>query len=249
MGSGERLNRYLARSGLGARRKVEELIRAGRVQVNGQVVTDPAVRVDAGSDCVTVDGRRVQPEEPVYILLHKPPGYLSTVRDPRGRPTVLDLVPVTARVYPVGRLDWDASGLLLLTNDGSLAFRLTHPRFGVPRTYRALVRGRPSPRALSQLRQGVEVGGRRTAPARVRVLGREGEDTWLEITVREGRYHQVKLMAEAVGHPVLRLVRTRMGPLRLGRLKPGCYRFLSEGEVALLRRVAAREESPERRRI
>jgi len=228
---------------------VEELIRAGRVEVNGRVVTDPAVRVDPTCDRVTVDGRRVEPQEPVYILLHKPPGYLSTVHDPRGRPTVLDLVPRGTRVYPVGRLDWDASGLLLLTNDGSLAFRLTHPRFGVPRTYRALVKGRPSPGALTRLRRGVEVAGRRTAPARVRVVGREGENTWLEITVREGRYHQVKLMAQAVGHPVLRLVRIRMGPLRLGRLQPGRFRFLTEREVALLRQVAAREETPEKRRI
>lgn len=219
------------------------------MEVNGRVTTDPATTVDAAGDRVTVDGHQVHPQEHVYILLHKPPGYVSTVQDPLGRPTVLDLVPCDTRVYPVGRLDWDTSGLLLLTNDGALAFRLTHPRFGVARTYRALVRGMPSPRALVRLRRGVQVAGRRTAPADVRVAGKEVGDAWLEITVREGRYHQVKLMTEAVGHPVLRLVRIGMGPLRLGRLPPGRFRFLSEREVAALRRAVAREESPVQRRI
>lgn len=236
-GRGERLNRYLARCGLGSRRSCEELIRAGRVSVDGRAASHPGVTVAPGQR-VSVDGVPVEPQEPVYILLHKPPGYVTTVRDPRGRATVLDLVgPVGARLFPVGRLDRDAAGLLLLTNDGELAFRLTHPRFGVPRAYRALVRGSPSPRALARLRQGVEVGGRKTAPAGVRVLGREGDGTWLEITVHEGRYHQVKLMGEAVGYPVVRLIRVRMGPIRLGRLPPGRYRHLKPEELAALRRA------------
>lgn len=197
-------------------------------------MTHPGTTVKPGQR-VTVDDTLVGPEEHVYIVLHKPPGYVSTVRDPQGRPTVLDLVRPEARLFPVGRLDWDASGLLLLTNDGEMAFRLTHPRFGVSRTYRALVRGFPSPRALDRLRDGVEVGGKPTAPAHVRVLGREGTATWLEITVHEGRYHQVKLMAEAVGHRVLQLVRVRMGPLSLGRLPPGRFRRLSARELAALR--------------
>ncbi|MEW6545830.1 MAG: pseudouridine synthase [Bacillota bacterium] len=233
----ERLNRYLARCGMGSRRKCDELIQAGRVQVNGHVVTRLGTTVDPACDRVAVDGHPVRPQEHVYILLHKPPGYVSTARDPQGRPTVLDLVPGDVRLYPVGRLDWDTSGLLLLTNDGPLAFRLTHPRFEVPRTYRALVRGVPGPRALSRLRRGVMVGGRPTAPARVRILGRDGENAWLEVTVREGRYHQVKLMAEAVGHPVLRLTRVRMGPLSLGRLPPGQFRYLTGKELAALRRA------------
>lgn len=210
-----------------------------------------ATTVDPRVDVVTLDGRRLTPEEQVYILLHKPPGYVSTVRDPQGRPTVLDLVPAKVRLYPVGRLDWDTSGLILLTNDGPLAFRLTHPRFGVPRTYRALVRGSVAPEALRRLRRGVVVGGRTTAPARVRVLGREGQATWLEVTVREGRYHQVKLMGEAVGHPVLRLTRVRMGPLKLGRLPPGHYRHLTPREVALLKEAVGlgREETPAQKRI
>jgi len=252
----ERLNRYLARCGLGSRRKCEELIRAGRVRVDGEVAVHPGVIVDPGQR-VTVDGTVVRPEEHVYIVLHKPPGYVSTVRDPRGRPTVLDLVRSGARLFPVGRLDWDATGLLLLTNDGEMAFRLTHPRFGVPRTYRALVRGCPAPRALARLRRGVEVGGKPTAPARVKVLGREGNATWLEITVHEGRYHQVKLMGEAVGHPVLRLTRVRMGPLRLGRLPPGRFRHLTARELAALRQAVGlarpvgmvRQETPAKARI
>lgn len=252
----ERLNRFLARCGLGSRRKCEELIRAGRVRVDGEVALHPGVTVDPGQR-VTVDGTVVRPEEHVYIVLHKPAGYVSTVRDPRGRPTVLDLVRSDARLFPVGRLDWDATGLLLLTNDGEMAFRLTHPRFGVPRTYRALVRGCPSPRALARLRRGVEVGGKPTAPARVKVLGREGNATWLEITVHEGRYHQVKLMGEAVGHPVLRLTRVRMGPLRLGRLPPGRFRHLTARELAALRQAVdlarpagmVRQETPAKARI
>lgn len=242
----ERLQKYLARCGWGSRRHCEDLIRGGRVEVNGEPAPLGTV-VDPDRDEVRVDGLPARPLRPTYLLLHKPPGFLSAVCDPRGRRTVLDLVPAGLGVYPVGRLDYDASGALLLTNDGALAYRLTHPRFQVPRAYRALVRGIPSPQALSRLERGVILAGKRTAPAHARLLSREGEDAWIELTLREGRYHQVKRMCQAVGHPVLHLERVRLGPLRLGRLPPGRFRFLTEREVKALRAavgLGSRQDPP-----
>ena len=227
-----RLAKYLAHSGVASRRAAEGLIAEGRVAVGEQVVLDPALDVD-GSEPVAVDGRPVTPPaDRVVYAVNKPAGVVSTARDTHGRPTVVDLVPADRRLYPVGRLDADTTGLILITDDGELANRLTHPRFGVPRTYRARVLGGPVPgRALHALRHGVELDDGPTAPAQVRQL-RPGV---LEITIREGRKRQVRRMCEAVGHPVTALERIAFGPLRLGRLKPGAHRRLGDAEVDALR--------------
>lgn len=232
-----RLGKFVATAGVASRRAAEELIRAGRVSVNGETITDPARDV-AEADLISVDGRRVaQPGQRLVYAVHKPVGVVSTARDPQGRATVVSLVPAAARLYPVGRLDIDSSGLILLTNDGQLAHRLTHPRFEVPKTYRVVVAGGPvSGEALRRLRQGVELADGPTAPARVRAIA---TDT-LEITIREGRNRQVRRMCEAVGHPVRTLERVAFGPLRLDGLRPRAHRRLSEREVAALASAGAR---------
>ncbi|HEV3000015.1 MAG TPA: pseudouridine synthase [Solirubrobacteraceae bacterium] len=229
-----RLAKYLAHAGVASRRAAEEIVRAGRVTVGGDVVTDPARDV-GDSDAVTVDGRRVSgAEERVVWALNKPAGVVATARDTHGRRTVVDLVEAGgARLYPVGRLDADSTGLILLTNDGDLANALTHPRYEVPKTYRVRVARTPvSDRAVRRLREGVQLEDGLTAPARVR---RDGRDV-LEITIHEGRNRQVRRMCEAVGHPVVSLERIAFGPLRLGDLPPGRARRLSGSELDRLRR-------------
>jgi 23S rRNA pseudouridine2605 synthase len=230
-----RLAKYLAHAGVASRRAAEALVRAGRVTVDGEVVRDPARDVDPSAP-VAVDGRPVTgAQERVVYAVHKPAGVVSTARDTHGRPTVVELVPAEQRLYPVGRLDADATGLLLLTNDGELANLLTHPRHEVPRTYRVTVANPPVPReALERLRVGVELDDGPTAPARARRLA---PDT-IELTIREGRNRQVKRMCAAVGHPVKRLERVRFGPLRIGNLEPGRHRRLEPAEVQRLRRAA-----------
>ncbi|MBV8221426.1 MAG: rRNA pseudouridine synthase [Solirubrobacterales bacterium] len=227
-----RLAKYLASSGVASRRASEEIVRAGRVTVGGSVVTDPARDVSS-DDAVSVDGRPVAHRhiERVVYALNKPAGVVSTARDPQGRPTVVTMVPQTERLYPVGRLDIDTTGLILLTNEGDLAHRLTHPSFEVEKTYRAVV-GAPPVREpeLHALRDGVELDDGRTAPAHVR---RVAADT-IEITIHEGRKRQVKRMCEAVGHPVKRLERVAFGPLQLGDLPRGRWRRLTAGEVKSL---------------
>ena len=227
-----RLAKYLAHSGVASRRAAEGLVRAGRVTVDDEVVRDPARDVDEASG-VAVDGSRVAPTEArVVYAVHKPVGVVSTARDPQGRPTVVELVPSSARLYPVGRLDADTSGLLLLCNDGELANRLTHPRYEVPKTYAVVVAHPPVEEpALQALRDGIELEEGRTAPARVRRLGADA----LELTIHEGRKRQVRRMCEAVGHPVRELRRVRFGPLDLGDLGPGESRRLTEVEVEALR--------------
>jgi 23S rRNA pseudouridine2605 synthase len=229
-----RLAKYLAHSGVASRRAAEKLIAAGRVSVGSEVVRDPARDVDESS-AVAVDGAPIAPEPREVYALHKPVGVVSTARDPGRNPTVVELVPSERRLYPVGRLDQDSSGLILLTNDGELANLLTHPRYEVPKTYR--VRVTPSPvrdAALTRLRDGLELDDGPTAPADARRLG---ADT-VEITIHEGRNRQVRRMIEAVGHRVEALERTAFGPLRLQDLKPGEARRLSEDEVERLRRIA-----------
>ena len=224
--------KYLATAGVASRRACEELVRAGRVRISAEVVTDPARDVDSGAE-ITVDGKRVQvPSARLVYALNKPAGVVSTASDPQRRPTVVSLVPEHgARLYPVGRLDIDTTGLILLTNDGDLAHRLTHPSFEVPKTYRALVERPPiTDRALRALREGVELDDGTTAPARVRRL-RPDE---VEITIHEGRKRQVKRMCASVGHPVRRLQRVAFGPLQLGDLAVGRYRLLSDEEVETL---------------
>lgn len=242
----ERLQKFLARAGLASRRAAEEWIVAGRVSVNGEIVTRLGTRVEPDRDAIRVDGKRIRAEEGgrLYFLLHKPRGYVTTLSDPEGRPTVRDLVPaVRERVYPVGRLDFHSEGLLLLTNDGDLAHALMHPRRGVEKTYLAKVRGTPGPEALRRAERGVVLDGRKTLPARLSVV-RGGETaSWIEVTVREGRKHQVRRMLEAVGHPVQRLRRIRYGGVELGRLPVGACRPLRPGEVERLRRVSAPERA------
>jgi len=235
--SGERLQKVLARAGLGSRRACDELIAAGRVTVNGERAS-PGRRVDVERDSVAVDGvpLGVRPGTVTY-LLHKPTGVVTTASDPQGRPTVVDLVPAEPRVFPVGRLDLDSEGLLLLTNDGDLAHRLTHPRFGVAKEYLVHVEGSPTRAALRRLREGVDLDDGPTAPATVAVVG----PGLLRITIHEGRNRQVRRMCEAVGHPVRRLVRTRIGPVTDRRLRPGEWRVLDPAEVRALERAAAAE--------
>ncbi|MET0904334.1 MAG: pseudouridine synthase [Acidimicrobiales bacterium] len=234
-GDGVRLQKVLAQAGLGSRRACEELIERRRVRVNGDVAV-LGRRVDPEHDVVEVDGAQIGVKPGlVHYLLHKPIGVITTVSDPQGRPTVIDLVPAEPRVFPVGRLDGDSEGLLLLTNDGDLTHRLTHPSFGVDKEYLAEVSGHPSRGALARLRDGVELDDGMTAPAKVAQL----DDRLLRITIHEGRNRQVRRMCEAVGHPVVRLVRTRIGPLTDRRLKPGQWRTLAQDEVRALERAAA----------
>lgn len=232
----ERLHAYLARRGVASRRAAERLISAGRVRVNGEVVDALGTKVDAERDCVELDGRAVLAAEMTRsIVLNKPRGVVCTVSDPQGRPTVVDLVPRDRRVYPVGRLDYDSEGLIVLTNDGELAFFLTHPRHAVEKEYRALVRGHLDGALLDRLRDGVLLDGSRTTPADVDVIGREGPLWWLRVIVHEGRNRQIRRMADAVGLEVVRLVRIRVGGLELGDLRPGAWRQLGLAELARLR--------------
>jgi 23S rRNA pseudouridine2605 synthase len=224
-----RLNAYLARAGLASRRGADELILAGRVRVNGE--PGQLNTFVGAADRVEVDGREVAAQRLAYVLLHKPAGTVTTARDPHGRPTVVELVPNEPRVVPVGRLDVDTTGVLLLTNDGPLAHRLAHPRYGVEKTYVADVEGDPDKAALQRLRDGVELEDGRTAPARARRLG-PGR---VEIVLHEGRKHQVKRMCEAVGHPVVRLHRSQYAGIGVDDLAPGAWRELSAAEVAALR--------------
>ena len=238
-----RLARYLAHAGVASRRAAERLIAAARVTVDGRVETNPATDVDR-SHRVQVDGREVAPEALEYHALNKPVGVVSTAQDPQGRRTVVDLVPSSARLYPVGRLDVDSSGLVLLTNDGEMANRLMHPRYEVPKTYRAAVRGVPSQTDLRALRHGVELDDGVTAPARVDVVETRGKQSLLEIAIHEGRKRIVRRMLEAVGHPAIALERTAIGPLRLGRLAVGSVRRLRPVEVEALREAAGLGDNP-----
>jgi 23S rRNA pseudouridine2605 synthase len=231
-----RLAKYLAHSGVASRRAAEKLIANGRVTLGGETVTDPARDVDETSG-VAVDGAPVAPEPREVYALNKPRGVVSTAKDPGGNPTVVGLVPSQRRLYPVGRLDQDSSGLILLTNDGELANLLMHPRYGVQKTYRATVRPSPvSEASLRKLREGLELEDGPTAPAKVRRLAPAS----FEITIGEGRNRQVRRMVEAIGHRVSSLERTAFGPLRLQGLEPGAYRRLSKAEVERLRTIAPR---------
>jgi pseudouridine synthase len=223
-----RLNAYLARAGVASRRRADDLIKAGRVTVNGE---PGQLNTFVGSrDRVELDGRPLERQPLAYVLLHKPAATVTTARDPQGRATVVQLVDHPARVVPVGRLDADTTGALLLTNDGELAHRLAHPRYGVEKVYEAEVEGRPSDEALERLREGIDLEEGRTAPAAARLLG----PSTVELTLHEGRKHQVKRMLAAVGHPVTRLHRSRYAGLTLEGLEPGVWRELEPGELARL---------------
>jgi pseudouridine synthase len=235
----QRLQKILSQAGIASRRAAEKLIADGRVSVNGETVREMGVKADPTVDDIRVDGRRVKSaERPRYILLNKPKGYVTTRSDPQRRPTVIDLVSgVREYVYPVGRLDYDSEGLLLLTNDGDLAAKLTHPRHGVERTYEARVAGIPDREAIDRLRRGIPLDGHRTLPATVMLVNdrrRDGSGL-LRITIREGRNRQVRRMCEAVGHPVQTLRRIRIGPIADDKLKLGQWRQLTVSEVEKLK--------------
>jgi 23S rRNA pseudouridine2605 synthase len=236
---GERIQKVLARAGIASRRAIEEMIVRGRIRVNGGRV-ELGRRIDVSKDLVEVDGSRVPlSADLVYYLMNKPPGVVTTADDDEGRETVIDLLDdVDVRVYPVGRLDLDSEGALLLTNDGDLALRLTHPRFGVSKTYLAEVEGSVKDRTVRQIARGVELDDGVTGPAHARLVDRGPGGTLIEISVSEGRNRQVRRMLESVGHPVRRLVRIAIGPLMLGRLKPATYRRLRPDEVRELYRAA-----------
>lgn len=234
-----RLQKYMAHCGVASRRKCEEMIKQGRVTVNGQVVTQLGLKIDPQKDEVKVDGRPISLEQKrVYILLYKPRGYVTTVKDTHGRPTVLSLVgnqPV--RVYPVGRLDFDTEGLLLLTNDGELANRLMHPRYEVEKEYYAVVEGRPSKSQIQAFIDGIDIGDAIAHAHKVRLLWQKGDNSAFKIVLREGRNRQIRRMFEAIGCRVKFLRRERMGNLTLGDLKPGQWRYLKDDEVMQLKRL------------
>ncbi len=232
-----RLQKILASAGVSSRREAEKIIASGRVVVNGVIVSEMGFKADPDNDIITVDGKRISSgTRKIYILLHKPAGYVTTMKDPQGRPIVTDiLVDVKERVFPVGRLDYNTEGLLLLTNDGEWANALAHPRHEVEKEYQVRVRGRVTPAQIGELSQGVDLDDGKTAPAEVKPIRESEKNTWLSVTIHEGRYRQVRRMCEAVSLQVVRLKRTRYGFLDLGKLKPGEYRILTGAEVARLR--------------
>lgn len=232
----ERLQKVMARAGIASRRKAEELITAGRVDVNGEKVTELGTKVDPRKDLIRVDGKLIaDPEEHAYYVLYKPAGVVTTLNDPEGRPTVAKLVKVPERVYPVGRLDYDAEGALLLTNDGDLAHKLTHPKFGAKRTYLAKVRGRPNEKTLEKLREGIKLEDGLAKPLEVDIHEHAEKNTWVRIVVDEGRPHLIKRLFLAVDHPVQRLYRPDYAGISVEGMDPGSYRELTASELKLLR--------------
>ena len=234
-----RLQKVIAASGLASRRAAEVMIQEGRVTVNGEVVRTPGRCIDPSTDHVKVNGRHLKPTEPeVFVLLHKPPGCVTTMHDPLGRSTIADLLErVKVRVFPVGRLDYDAEGLILLTNNGNLAQACLHPRYHVPKTYLVKVSGVCTSEEIQNLEEGVALADGVTAPAVVRKSGKTKSNSWLELTIYEGRKHQIKRMMEALGHRVMRIKRTRFGPIALGDLPVGACRFADDVEANALRAI------------
>jgi 23S rRNA pseudouridine2605 synthase len=241
----ERLQKVLSRAGIASRRKAEELIVAGRVDVNGQKVTELGTKVDAAKDLIRVDGKLIaEAAAPAYLVLYKPAGVVTTLSDPEGRPTVAGLLRgVDERVYPVGRLDYDAEGALLLTNDGDLAHKLTHPSFGARRTYLAKVRGRPSEAVLEKLEGGIKLEDGLAKPLEVRIHQHAEKNTWVRIVVDEGRPHLIKRLFLAVDHPVQRLYRPDYAGISVEGMEPGSWRELSKLEVKLLQAGGAKSTS------
>ncbi len=235
-----RLNKFLSQAGVTSRRKADELIRQGRVKVDGQTVSEPGLRIDPEKQLIEVDGKPVGLSPRAYYLFNKPPGYLTSLHDPHGRKTIVDFLRrLPVRVFPVGRLDADTEGLLLLTNDGDLAHRLLHPRFGLKRIYHATVKGHPKPEAIERLlKKGIEVEGRRVYPKSIKLLGKGPRSTTYEVTVGEGRKREVRKLFAAIGHPVTKLKRVAFGPLVLKDLRPGEIRPLTPKELKLLKKAA-----------
>jgi 23S rRNA pseudouridine2605 synthase len=246
----ERLNKYLAHAGVGSRRHCDTLIAAGRVKVNGVPITDLGAKVDPDAHQVSVDDHPVRAEKPVYWVVNKPVGYLSTNSDPAGRPRAVDLLPhVEQRVYTVGRLDEASEGLLLMTNDGDLAYHLMHPRFGVPKTYLVLVAGKPTPADLRKLLDGVWLSEGRVRARSVRRLKPQGNSTWLRVVLTEGKNREIRRMLAQLGHKVMKLRRVAIGPVKLDRLPKGKARRVTPAELAELRKfVAAARQKIEKTR-
>lgn len=234
----ERIQKILARGGIASRRAAEQLITSGRVRVNGRIVTELGAKADPRRDRVEVDGKRVVAEQPVYVVVHKPRGVVSTMSDPEGRPTVRELLSeVGGRVYPVGRLDFATSGILLATNDGDLADALLHPRKAVPKTYVVKVKGVMQPDDLEVWRKGVRLEDGMTLPAGVKLIRHEGDKTWIELTIQEGRNQQIRRMGEATGFPVMRLARVAFAGVELEGLPPGRWRAMTRDELVQLKKV------------
>jgi pseudouridine synthase len=236
----ERIQKVMARAGVASRRHCEAMIAAGMVKVNGRVITEPGLKVNPDKDKIQVGGETLRPQtQKYYLMMYKPRGYITTMSDEKGRKKVTDLIKgIPARVYPVGRLDYDSEGLLLLTNDGELTFALTHPSHLVPKTYQVRVAGIPAKSQLEQMSAGLNLEDGLTAPARVRMLGRHDDNALVEVTIREGRNRQIRRMFEHIGYRVLRLKRVKLGNLNLEALRPGEYRHLSELEVRRLKTLA-----------
>jgi len=234
---GVRLQKVIAEAGLASRRKAETLITEGRVTVNGRLIRELGTRVDRARDHIKVDGRHLKPTQPqTFVMLHKPDGVLSAMSDPKGRPTIGDLLHgIGPRVFPVGRLDFDSEGLILLTNHGELAQALLHPRYHVPKTYRIKVKGILTEEEMQALERGVKLDDGPTGKAIVKKVRKVEKNSWIDLTIYEGRKHQVKRMLEAVRHPVIKLIRIRFGPLMLGDLPVGRYRYLTDLEANALR--------------
>lgn len=237
----ERLQKVMARAGVASRRKAEELIASGHVQVNGKTITELGTRVDMAKDTVRVDGKLIADvEDRVYYVLFKPSGCVTTLNDPEGRPTVRDHVKhIRERIYPVGRLDYDAEGALLLTNDGELAHKLMHPKFGAQRTYLAKVKGEPTPKVIEQLRAGVRLEDGMATPLEADLVAHAERNTWIRLVVAEGRPHLVKRLCEAVGHPVQRLFRSSYAGIGVDGMMAGEWRELSSSEVRQLKALAS----------
>lgn len=230
-----RLQKLMAQSGIASRRTCEEMIKQGSVAIDGIAVTELGTKVDPQKQIITVNGKIIKvPKKFTYIMINKPKGFVTTLADELGRPTVADLAPVKALVKPVGRLDIDTAGLLVMTDDGELINKLTHPRYGISKTYRATIRGHISDKEIATLEKGIFIEGRRTAPARVKVIARNDTRSMVEITIKEGRKRQVRLMMATVDHPVKELKRVRFGPLRITGLAKGAWRHLTPEEVKAL---------------
>lgn len=232
----ERLQKYMAECGVASRRKCEEIIQEGRVKVNDSVVTNMGFQIDPSIDKVYVDSKLISPEETkVYIALNKPVGYVSTVKDERNRKTVLDIVKVNERIFPIGRLDYNTSGLLLLTNDGDIYNKVIHPRQEIDKTYIAVVKGIPDESDLKKFCNGIDIGGYITSKAKIKILNKQTCNCLVEITIHEGKNRQIRRMCEKICHPVLSLKRSSIGKISLGSLKIGEWRYLSEDEVNYLK--------------
>jgi pseudouridine synthase len=231
-----RLQKIISQAGVTSRRKAEDLIREGRVRINGKTVFELGTKADPDHDTIDVDGKRIEPKLPrISVLLNKPDGYITSLRDPEGRPTVKKLVDnIPVRLYPVGRLDYHTEGLLILTNDGDLAQKIEHPSHALEKIYLAKVKGVPEESKLNKLRAGIVLEGRKTLPSKIKVIETR-KNAWLEITIREGRQNQIRNMFEEIGHPVLKLKRVAIGSIRDDNLKPGEYRMLKPQEIKVLR--------------